>query len=337
MASNYNSHGQNYTERKDSYVFFHHGCLIFFIIWQSRINGTSNRSTKLKFTYSWFTLVRTEAFLSIGEITYAMAISMACALVTLAVIWAWVSKVSLNLLTYIIGGTELILIFAIRWLQALSTDIQVIQALVWLAHVVIVEALLSILNLRVAGVVINTTVLRVLVTMVVWHFLSIVKSWHGIVGETVIASVGLMNKFWALFAHALHAIVALFLIGELWNTVIVIVSICISNKLAELPLIITANGVIVNQLSISGLILFDIAFSLVLFTFRTGVHAIVFGTLLVMRNWDEAAVLTAVWGSYLLPPQEVYFTFLVFVAIVQIGRGDYTQRHCFEKHLLIPM
>ena len=80
-----------------------------------------------------------------------------------------------------------------------------------------------------------------------------------------------MNEFGALFAHALHAVVALFLIDKLWNTVVVIVGSCIANKLAELPLVVAANGVIVNQLSISGLILFDIAFSLVLLTFRTGV------------------------------------------------------------------
>ena len=103
-----------------------------------------------------------------------------------------------------------------------------------------------------------------------------------------------MDELGTLFAHALHAVVARLAISVLCKAVIVVVGIRISNILAELPLIVAANRVIVDQLSIGRLILFDVALSFILLCFGTCVHAKVFSALLIMSNGDEAAVLTAV-------------------------------------------
>ena len=115
-----------------------------------------------------------------------------------------------------------------------------------------------------ASVIFDSTVLGVLVTVVVGHFFAIVKSRYGLVGEAVIASVGLVNKFGAFLAHALHAIVAGNPVGILGHAVVVVVGIRVANILTELLLVVTADRVIVGQLAIGAFVFFDIALCLLL-------------------------------------------------------------------------
>ena len=115
-----------------------------------------------------------------------------------------------------------------------------------------------------ASVIFDSTVLGVLVTVVVGHFFAIVKSRYGLVGEAVIASVGLVNELGAFLAHALHAIVAGNPVGILGHAVVVVVGIRVANILTELLFIVTADRVIVGQLAIGAFVFFDIALCLLL-------------------------------------------------------------------------
>jgi hypothetical protein len=95
------------------------------------------------------------------------------------------------------------------------------------------------------------------------------------------------------------------------------VHVRISNELTVMSILFASNGVVTGYLAIFILEFFDEALILIFpFSSGTSVHTIILGTCLVTCDRDEAAVLAAVGCGNLFPPQKVYFTLFVLIAVV---------------------
>jgi hypothetical protein len=293
----------------------------------SWVDSTREVSAELELADSWGTLEWIDAFLTVTESSSAPSFH-AVLFITFVVAWTRVTQTTIFFFANLVHSAILVGILTLWVTVALSADVKIVKTLVWFAHVVVVVAFSSIIQLLMACVIIESTILSCLVAMQVSDLFASVHSIR-LVSEALVACICFMDELRALFAQALPTIIADLLVIQLWHAIVVVVHFWIAHVFAELCVLVTADGENVDDVALSILDFLKVALVfLQALCLRASVQTVVFCALLAVCDWDEATVFAAVRKSYFFPPEEIHFFLLVFVAIIKVGaiwNGNHAQ------------